>query len=624
MDRRFLALYDQELQHLRRMSGEFARAFPKIAGRLALDEFECADPYVERLIEGFAYLAARVQLKYDAEFPRLTQSILETVYPAYLSPTPSMAVAQFEPELAERGLATGMTVPRGEPLRTIAGREDRTPCEYRTAHDVTLWPVEVVEAGYHTRDLNTLNPPSVSNAQAGFRIRLQCGPGMTFSDLNLDALVFFIRGTGKVPVRIYEQVLAHAAKVSVQPARIPVPWRHVLPADHIRRVGYEPAQSLMPVDPRSFQGYRLLREYFALPERFLFFEINGLGEAVKRCEDSQLDLLLLVDRADLDIEPHVEKDTFVLHCTPAINLFPRRTDRVQVEDRFSEFHVVPDRTRPLDFEVYAIQEVDGYGSSQEQQQRFRSFYTSTDLDAGREGGGAYYMTRRELRLPTEREIREGKQSSYVDSDVFLSLVDASSAPYRGDLREMAVSALCTNRHLPLQVPVGVGPSDFTLTRARPVRGVKCVAGPTPPRPARVGGEGAWRAISHLSLNYLSLTDTASGEGVSALRDILRLYADTQDRQIRRQVEGVSAVSARPVSRRVGSGGPIAFARGVEIAVTLDEDAFEGTGEFLLGAVLAEFFRRHVTLNSFTETVVRGKSRGEIIRWPPTWGIRPNL
>src|ERR687883_717551 len=105
MDPRLLNYYNRELQHLREMGAEFAREFPKIAGRLGLEAFECADPYVERLLEGFAFLAARVQLKIDAEFPRFTQHLLELVYPHYLAPTPSMAVVQLKPDLTEGNLA---------------------------------------------------------------------------------------------------------------------------------------------------------------------------------------------------------------------------------------------------------------------------------------------------------------------------------------------------------------------------------------------------------------------------------------------------------------------------------------------------------------------------------------
>jgi type VI secretion system protein ImpG len=205
--------------------------------------------------------------------------------------------------------------------------------------------------------------------------------------------------------------------------------------------------------------------------------------------------------------------------------------------------------------------------------------------------------------------------------VFLSLVDGNALPYSSDLRQLAIRTLCTNRDLALQMPVGRGNTDFTMDGSAPVRAFRCVAGPTPPRPAYMEGELAWRAVSHLSLNYLSIADSAGGEGAPALRDLLRLYADVQDPQTRKQLEGLAAVTSRPITRRIVTNGPIAFARGVEVSITFDEKEFEGVGAFLLGAVLERFFARYVSINSFTETVVRSKTRGEIMRWPTRPGIR---
>src|SRR5881394_334087 len=180
MDERLLGYYNNELHHLREMAGEFAREFPKVAGRLALDKDAkeiCPDPYVERLLEGFAFLAARVHLKLDAEFPRFTQSLLETVYPHFLSPIPSMAVVRFEPEESDAALAPGVVMPRGSLLRSVPGKGEKTSCVFQTAHPVRLLPVRVLEARYFTRDLAQLNLPPQVAAKAAIRLRLQITAG---------------------------------------------------------------------------------------------------------------------------------------------------------------------------------------------------------------------------------------------------------------------------------------------------------------------------------------------------------------------------------------------------------------------------------------------------------------
>ena len=302
MDRRLLRYYNQELQHLRSTAGDFAREFPKIASRLALDDFACGDPYVERLLEGFAFLAARVQLKLDAEFPQFTQSILETVYPNYLSPTPSMAVVGFTPELAAVDMENGYVIDRGTVLRSVIGKDELTACEYRTGHSVTIWPLKLTKGEYIARDLSSLAPPStVLAAKAAIRIRLETPPEIPFSGLNLDALTFFIRGAEDFPMQVYEQIFAHGTNVLIQTPEKPFAWQHVLPRDAIRQVGFIDEEALLPAGARTFIGYRLLHEYFAFPNRFLFFRIEGLRHSVKRCRGNRLDLVIMLGSEDTQL-----------------------------------------------------------------------------------------------------------------------------------------------------------------------------------------------------------------------------------------------------------------------------------------------------------------------------------
>ena len=197
MDPLLLKYYNRELQYMREMGGEFAEEFPKIAGRLGLNAFECADPYVERLLEGFAFLAARVQLKVDAEFPRFTQHLLEMVYPNYLSPVPSMAILQLTPELNDTSLQNGVVIPRGAQLRSQIGKGEQTACEYSTAHDVTLWPLQIFDAEYlsSASAVANLGVPGRPGLKAGLRLRLRSTAGLQFSHLAIDELVFYLRGS---------------------------------------------------------------------------------------------------------------------------------------------------------------------------------------------------------------------------------------------------------------------------------------------------------------------------------------------------------------------------------------------------------------------------------------------
>ncbi len=433
MDPRLLKYYNKELQHIREMGGEFAHEFPKIAGRLGLDGFECADPYVERLLEGFAFMAARVQLKLDAEFPRFTQHLLEAVYPHYLAPTPSMTVVQLQPDLTEGGLAEGFRLPRESKLRSLLGKNEQTSCEYRTAHDVDLWPLELTAAGYLTTLAGT-GLPDMPGVKSAIRLRLRCTAGLTFDKLQLENLPLYLRGADGLPMHLYEQILGNAVALVARPVSRPSPWQEVITKEHIRPMGFEDNQALLPCGPRAFQGYRLLHEYFAFPARYMFIEFTGLGAAVQRCKDDELELVILLNRNDSELEKRFDATNFALFCTPAINLFPKECDRIHLSHKFSEPHVVPDRTRPMDFEVYSISGVTGYGTDTGLEQEFLPFYASNDV-AAQQPDLTFFTQRREPRLLSSRQKRKGPRSSYIGSELFIALVDANEAPYQADLRQ---------------------------------------------------------------------------------------------------------------------------------------------------------------------------------------------
>lgn len=619
MNPRLLAYYNQELLHIRESAAEFASEFPKIASRLTLAGVDCADPYVERLLEGFAYLTARVQLKLDAEYPTFTHNLLEIAYPHYLAPTPSMVVVQLRADPNEGSLTGGFTVNRDAPLRGLLGHEEQTACEYRTAHSVTLWPLEIARAEYFGNPATTLGRLAASEprAKAGLRLRLRTGADLPFNALALDCLPLYLHGADEQPFRLYEQLLGNVCALFAQSPG--GDWVERLPASSLRSRGFDDEDAALPVVPRAFQGYRLLQEYFALPNRFLFVEFSGLAPAVQRCSGQELEILVLFDRLDPSLEGTVGAEQFVPFCTPAVNLFARRTDRIHLSERVHEHQVIPDRTRPLDFEIHSLTQVTGYGSGPEQP--FQPFYAVRDpLRYGREQ--AYYIVRREPRLLSSQQRRRGPRSTYVGSETFVSLVDANQAPHRHDLRQLGVNALCTNRDLALLMPVGTAKSDFTLEDSAPVLSVRCLAGPSRPRPSRAHDASAWRLISQLSLNYLSLGE--QGQGAAALRELLRLYGDPSDAALQLQIEGLREVRSRPCTRRLPMPGPIVFGRGLEISLEFDENAFRGTGVFLLGAVFERFLTRYVSINSFTETVLRTNERGEVMRWLANPGRRPNL
>lgn len=625
MDPRFVGYYERELKHIREMGGEFARQFPKIAGRLGLDAFNCADPYVERLIEAFSYLAARVQMKLGSAHGEFTQHMLELLYPGYLAPTPSMGIMQLAPNPREGSLTDGVLVPRGSILRSAVG-EQQTACDYRTAHDVTLWPFELQSADYrnHCGELADMERIGLRGrgAQSALRIRLRATRGAAFNQLSLDRLPLFLRGGGEVAPRLYEQLLCRNIGMLVQSSEHPRTFMRLVPRPVVRPVGFDAAQALLPGGDRSFDGYRLLHEFFAFPERYSFVELEGLREPLALAQASEVELVLFFDQAGPGLDGAVTGAHFALFCTPAINLFPFTSDRVALDARDHEHHLVPDRMRPLDFEVHSITRVHGYGAHGERACEFLPMYAPESRNP-KDAPNCYTVRRERHALkPKLWERQQDPRFPYVPSEVFIALVDGEHGAFRSSLRNLSVSALCTNRALPLMLGLSGEEAEFTEQSGAPIASVRCIVGPTPPRSSPVFGETAWGLISHLSLDYLSLL-RADGGG-APLRQLLGLYADIAGRAVHSQIDGLLDIEARSVVRPLPFPGPVTFGRGMEVTLLCDEEAFAGTGVFLLGAVLERFFAKYASINSFTETVLRTQQRGEVMRWAISAGRRSIL
>jgi type VI secretion system protein ImpG len=619
--------YERELKHVGEMGAEFAREYPKIAGRLGLESLPCADPYVERLLEGFAFMAARIQLRMDARFPRFTHHLLQMLAPHYLAPIPSMAIVRFQPALSDPALAEGFSLPRDTVLRSTSGRGDHAACVYRTAHGVDVWPIELTEARYFptASALANVDVPVTPEVRAGIRLRFRCTSG-PFDALPLSHLPLYLPGGSDLPRTLYEQLLAHAVGIVVRPKGGAKQWQVRLPAEHLQPVGFSSQEALLPYTRRSFDGYRLLQEYFAFPKRFFFVEFRDLQEPLRRCASTELELLVLTDQSVSWMEPRLTAEDFALFCTPVANLFPKRADRINVDRTRSEYHVVSDRTRPMDFEIHSVLGVDGFAGGQQAAHRFRSFYTARDPSLAPDEG-AYFTISREPTALSARQRRQGPRSSYIGQEVFLQIVDAREIPFSPDLKQLEVHTLCTNRDLPLQLSLGSGATDFALDIGAPVESVRVLDGLSEPQASPVHRESAWQLLSHLSLNYVGLLQEQEDgqDGARLIRDMLSLYAaEEKDRVRAKLIEGVRSVTTAPIVRRLPVPGPVAFARGLEITLTCDDEPFEGTGVFLFGAVMEAFLTRFVGLNSFTETVLRTPERGEIKRWPARLGRRPVL
>jgi type VI secretion system protein ImpG len=622
MDPRLLRHYETELAFLREMGAEFAQAHPKIASRLGMDGIEILDPYVERLLEGTAFLTARVQLELELQYPAFTSHLLDVVYPHYLAPTPSMMVAELTPDMENASLENGYVIKRGTTLRSgLVGGAQR-PCQFKTGHDLKLWPVTVSEVEYINGrgELVAAGVAADPTARAGIRLRLARHADQPLRDLALDRLSLFIGGEPGIGWSLYEHLCARPTRVVARSTDRRADWSMPL-TPTIEARGFSQDEALLPVPAASFDGYRLLQEFFAMPERYLFVEIAGLTPALQRAKGGTVDLYILLGEDLSDVAASITPEAFKLNCVPAVNLFERRCDRVQIKESNAEHHIVVDRTAPKDFEIHTIRHVTGISGEGKDDLPIRAFYAAGEGTAAGGAAPAYYAHARRLRQRSEHEQLRGQRTDYLGSESFLSLVDRRQAPYPGDLTQLAVTALVTNRDLPILLPSGVD-DLFHLPDGGPVRRVRTPVQPTRPRPTLAQGDAAWRIIGHLSLNYLSIADDGDGSaGAAALRELIGLYTPLGERALERRLDGIDRVTSRPIVRRISDGVMSSAVRGTEVTLHVDEGLFDGGGLVVLGAVLDQFFRKHATLNSFTETILKSQQRGEIARWTPRTGLQ---
>ncbi|MBL6458652.1 type VI secretion system baseplate subunit TssF [Belnapia sp. T6] len=630
-DPRFLRYYEQELRFLRDLGGEFASEHARVANRFGLDADTCADPHVEWLLDGCAFLAARVQQKLDGDYAVLTQHLLEMIYPDYLAPTPATGIAVLELAPDAPPLEQGFTLPRGSRLQSRLLPEEGSRCVFTTAQAVTTWPIEITEASYlapaalAARGLGA----AAGRARAGLLLRLRTRHGIPLAGLALDRLTLHLAGRDRVAQLLYEALIGHSSGLVgwLEDTRGGTP----LALDgRVSRVGFAEDEALFPPSPRGFSGFRLLREYFTLPDRFLFVALDGLQPLLRRAgAGTAAELVVLLDRFEPALEGAVTRDRFALFATPVVNLFHRRATPIQVEPNEEQHHLVVDRSHPLDHEVFAVTGVQGFGAEGREACTLGPFYAVAARDRSAPAG--YFTLERRPRLLGEREHRlRAARSTYLGSEAWLELCNAEGGPLRRDLKRLDVEVLATNRDLPLRLPLPAGAIHLTPDDGGPLAGARILGTLTAPRPSPaaveprggIWGEVAWRLIGHLALNYHSLVEGPGDRGADALRGLLELYAGAAGApQLVRHAEAVRGVAARAVTGRLPGGGPITFGRGLEVTLELAEAPFQDGSAFVLGGVLEAFLRRHVALNSFVETVLRTSERGEIMRWPSHTGSR---
>jgi type VI secretion system protein ImpG len=594
-----LGHYERELLYLRRSGEGFARAYPKVAGRLALGPEQAGDPHVERLIESFAFLTARLQLNLDREFPRFTDALLGVLYPHLTAPVPSCAIARFKVDPDKGPLTDGYRIRRGTQLHALAGEDVR--CRFTTTAEVELWPVALEATSVQAPDGYAFADGLVA---AVLRIDL-AALGTSFENLSMRRLRVFIDSEPTVAAALYEAMTCDVVDVVYESdgggqvragrgARVeglgerPGETRAV-----VEPAGLDPEDSLLPYPSNGHPAYRLLQEYFAFPQKFLSLDLAIPPGALKGGRGR----ILLGLRKPLPSRLAIRPDTLVTGCVPIVNLFARTAEPIRLDQRKTAYLVVPDALRDRITEVHQVRAVSGIRDDGERVPYVPLF--STEHAAAGDAQDAFWFATRE---PSGRDDRVG-------TDTWISLVDMGFDPRRPAAETLLVQTLCTNRGLAEEVPAK---AVLSMEDAAPIAQVQLLYKPTLPRYRGAQGETAWRLVSQMSLNHLSL---ASGpDALRALQEILALHA-LDDPASRVQVAALRALETRPTVHRVGQDAWRGFCRGLEVTLEVDERGFVGASPLVFGEVLSRFLGLYASVNSFVQLRFRSMQRGGTWR---TW------
>lgn len=605
-----LAYYERELSFLRQMGAEFAEKYPKIASRLLLEPDRCEDPHVERLLEAFSFLSARIHLKLDDDFPEITQALLSILFPHYTRPIPSMTVAEFHLDPEQGKLAAGLKIPRESVL--FSRPVDGYPCKFRTSYECTIWPLTVSEAQWVTPD--RLKPSvRAPEAVAALRMVLSCLPDVSFEQLELKSLRIYLNGESNLVHSLYELLCNNSSQILLREAnpnskKQPV----VLPGSSLRPVGFAQDDAMLPYPRRSFAGYRLLQEYFAFPEKFFFVEINGLDQIVRSGAKDKAEIIVLItpfERADRQqaLEIGVSPKTLKIACAPIINLYPLTAEPILLDQTRPEYPIVPDVRRGFATEIFSVDQVLSTNPQTQEVVDYEPFYSFRHAALrDRKQKQAFWHTSRQA---SNKPNDDG-------TEVTISLVDLSGRMVKPDADTLTVRCTCTNRDLPSRLPFGNEAGDFELEGVSAIRKVIALHKPTiPMRPSTDRG-AFWRLISHMSLNYLSLVE----EGREALQEILRIYNFNRSAYLEKQIAGITELKSGRHFARVDSEMGIGFVRGTRVEIEFDEEQYVGGGVYLFASILENFLGLYASLNSFSQLVARTRQRKEVLKqWPPRAG-----
>jgi type VI secretion system protein ImpG len=576
----------------------------------------CEDPHIERMIESFALLNSRISKRLDDDYPEFTEALFEVLYPHYLRPFPSCSIAHMDFAGAAAQLTTASVIPRGTQLTTRPVRG--AACTFRTAYPVTVAPLALSDASFAAiiDTPEAIRPPPGATSSVSLTIS-STAEQVSVSQLALDKLRVFIDGEPSFCAALRDALFMRTVAAYVE-ADGNGRWI-ALNAIPISAAGFDEDESLIDFSARSHTAYRLLTEYFCFPEKFNFFDIDlkALGAVLPSGARSiTLHLALSgvgtlsgmrTDSNTARMLGTLSTNNVLLGCTPVVNLFRQRGEPIRLTHTTASYPVLADARRAFAFEVQSIDSVKLVRQTPQGESivQFRPFYSLKHGQTPEKSGHYWVMRRNE----TLAEKSPGFETQ-------ISIVDIDFDPADVETDTLSLELTCTNRDLPASLAYGLRGGDLFLEGGSSVRAISFLRKPTASNRFESGRGAHWRLISHLSLNHLSLSDG----GLDAFREMLALYDLPRSPSSQRQIGGISAITHKPANAWL-PGNPFAcLVRGVEVRLTIDEEAFVGSGIHAFTHIIERFLGLYVHANSFTQLVmVSNKTGEELLKCTPRSG-----
>ncbi|MGK0442591.1 MAG: type VI secretion system protein ImpG [Pseudohongiellaceae bacterium] len=606
MDESLLSYFNRELTYIRKMGADFSEKHPKIAGRIRLDKNTVEDPHVSRLIESFAFLTAKIRHQLDDSFPELTEALMGQLYPDYHAPIPSMSIFQFR---AIPEVPTASVIEKGTAFYTQPTAMGK--CYYHNSYDTDVLPVAIkgtqfVNAPFKAPPL-PVHLKGANNSRAILKLQIEPLAGNNLADFTVDNLRFYIHGQPHISFKLYEYMMSHATAVVLSGDDDEGNKQLIhLPSSVLSPCGLNEKEAVIPFDGRTSSAHRLLAEYFAFSNKFLFFNLSNMLGAWEKLTNG-FSIYIYFNKTHPELVQGVSDNTLLLGCTPVINLFDQSIETIDTSGMGIESQLRVSRAGSEYVDVHSIQSI--FARNPEGKEvALKPFYGShQNLDESKDS--IYWCLRRENSKFKNGAVSQG-------TETFVSFVDKTFKTIAPDSQWfIGANVLCTNRDAPSKLPFGPNQPEIGFMGEGAGLRIKCLIPPTATLQPLLGDATRWQLTTQLSLQSFSQHD-----GLEALKDVLKLYDFRGDDESKSILDGIRSLTTEMTTARIIQQGRSAICQGTHITISFDEQHYSGDGLYLFSALLSEFFAQICAINSFTQLTVNIQQRpGQKISWPPKNG-----